>query len=58
MTIPTLLTSVREKLKRNLVSEPLFHSTRSARDIEAAYTIMWERHQRGEPPESFTVEES
>jgi len=40
------------------VSEPRFDSTRSARDIEAAYTIMWERHPRGEPPESFTVQES
>jgi protein O-GlcNAc transferase len=55
---PALLASVREKLMRNLATEPLFDSARSARAIEAAYTIMWERHQRGEPPESFTVEKS
>ena len=34
----------------------LFDAARFARHIEAAYAAMWERSQRGEPPESFAVE--
>ena len=34
---------------------PLFDTERFTRHIEAAYTTMWERAERGEPPESFAV---
>ena len=34
---------------------PLFDTERFTRHIEAAYTTMWERSQRGEPPQSFAV---
>jgi hypothetical protein len=33
----------------------LFKTARFARHIEAAYSTMWERHQRGEPPQAFAV---
>ena len=50
-----LLAAIKEKLQSNVKTEPLFDSARSARDIEAAYVMMRERHQRGEPPASFAV---
>jgi protein O-GlcNAc transferase len=33
----------------------LFDTDRYRKHIEAAYIGMWERHQRGESPQSFTV---
>ena len=50
-----LLADIKAKLARNRSTHPLFDTDRSRRHIEAAYNIMWERHQRGEPPASFTV---
>jgi predicted O-linked N-acetylglucosamine transferase (SPINDLY family) len=52
---PELLASLRDKLARNRRSFPLFDTDRFTRHIEAAYTAMWERAERGEPPESFAV---
>jgi predicted O-linked N-acetylglucosamine transferase (SPINDLY family) len=52
---PALLASLRRKLAHNRERYPLFNTGRFTRHIEAAYTAMWERHQRGEPPESFAV---
>jgi predicted O-linked N-acetylglucosamine transferase (SPINDLY family) len=46
---------VNAKLKRNRDTQPLFNTARFARHLEAAFTIMWERHQRGERPSSFAV---
>ena len=43
-------------LARNRATCPLFDTDRFRRHIEAVYTTMWERYQRGEPPESFAVE--
>jgi len=51
-----MLTGIRAKLNRNRQSFPLFDTDRFRAHIEAAYTTMWERTQRGEPPESFAVE--
>jgi protein O-GlcNAc transferase len=34
---------------------PLFDTARFTANLEAAYRAMWERHQRGLPPESFAV---
>jgi predicted O-linked N-acetylglucosamine transferase (SPINDLY family) len=39
----------------NRMSLPLFNTERFTRHLEAAYTVMWERAQRGEAPESFAV---
>jgi predicted O-linked N-acetylglucosamine transferase (SPINDLY family) len=49
------LADIKSKLARNRGTYPLFDTDRFRRHIEAAYTTMWERHQRGEPPASFAV---
>ena len=54
-TEPRLLDAIKKKLARNRLTAPLFDTDRFRRHIEAAYTTMWERYQRGEPPESFAV---
>ncbi len=51
-----LLASVRRKLACNRRTLPLFDTDRFTRNIEAAYTTMWERAERGELPESFAVQ--
>lgn len=53
---PERLADIRSKLARNRDTCPLFDTGRFCRHIEAAYTTMWERCQRGEPPASFAVE--
>ena len=53
-----LLASVRERLVRNRRTHPLFDTDRFVRDLEAAYTVMWERTRRGERPASFAVASS
>jgi protein O-GlcNAc transferase len=52
---PALLASLRARLACQRESYPLFDTERFTRHIEAAYTTMWERSQRGEPPQSFAV---
>jgi protein O-GlcNAc transferase len=51
----SLLRGFRERLAQNRLTHPLFDTDRFRRDIEAAYTTMWEIAQRGDPPRSFTV---
>lgn len=53
---PILLVSIKEKLARNRNTYSLFNTQRTTLHIEAAYRIMWERYQRGEPPASFAVD--
>ncbi len=50
-----LRAALKDRLDRNRLTCPLFDSERFCRHIEAAYTTMWERWQRGESPESFSV---
>jgi predicted O-linked N-acetylglucosamine transferase (SPINDLY family) len=45
---PASLAALRDRLARNKTSFPLFDTARTTRQIEAAYTVMWERYQRGE----------
>jgi protein O-GlcNAc transferase len=52
---PDLLASIRQKLAENRLGAPLFDTERYTRHIEAAFTTMWERHQRGEGPQGFAV---
>jgi predicted O-linked N-acetylglucosamine transferase (SPINDLY family) len=52
---PGQLAALRQKLARNRDVFPLFDTSQFTRYIEAAYATMWERTQRGEPPESFAV---
>jgi predicted O-linked N-acetylglucosamine transferase (SPINDLY family) len=49
------LAEIKSKLAQNRGTYPLFDTDRFRRHIEAAYTTMWERYQRGEPPQSFAV---
>jgi predicted O-linked N-acetylglucosamine transferase (SPINDLY family) len=44
------LASVKNRLSAAKNVAPLFDSPRTARNIEAAFTMMWERHQHGESP--------
>jgi predicted O-linked N-acetylglucosamine transferase (SPINDLY family) len=52
---PALLASIKRKLASNRAAYPLFDTKRFTRHLEAAYTEMWERSQRCEPPQSFAV---
>src|SRR5271169_4298887 len=52
---PDWLAAIRTKLLRNRDTEPPFDTARITRDLETAYTTMWKRMQRGEPPESLSV---
>ena len=52
---PERLAAVKAKLMRNRDTEPLFDTARFTRDLESAYTTMWERTQRGAPPGTFSV---
>jgi predicted O-linked N-acetylglucosamine transferase (SPINDLY family) len=49
------LAVIREKLAINRIAEPLFDTARYTRNLESAYTIMWERQQKGMPPADFSV---
>jgi protein O-GlcNAc transferase len=49
-TEPAFCASLKQTLARNRDTFPLFNTERSTRNIEAAYTTMWERYQRGETP--------
>jgi predicted O-linked N-acetylglucosamine transferase (SPINDLY family) len=52
---PERLAGIKAKLMRNRDTEPLFDTARFTRDLESAYTAMWERQQAGLPPTSFAV---
>jgi protein O-GlcNAc transferase len=53
---PEALSAIKAKLARNRDSFPLFDTVRFTRNIETTFTAMWERHQRGEAPQSFVVD--
>ncbi len=52
---PTELARIARRLEANLATTPLFDIDRFRRNIEAAYTKMWEIAQRGEPAQSFAI---
>jgi predicted O-linked N-acetylglucosamine transferase (SPINDLY family) len=52
---PGQLAAVRVRLACNRAIEPLFDTARFTRELEGAYTMAWERVQRGAPPGSFPV---
>jgi len=54
-TDATLLREIKERLAQNRLTKPLFNTDRFRRHIEAAYTTMWEIHQRGEEPRALAV---
>jgi protein O-GlcNAc transferase len=53
---PALVAQLRDRLRRNRVTHPLFNTDRYRRQIEAAYRRMWQNWQRGEPPGNFSIE--
>lgn len=48
------LTTLRQKINDQRSTSPLFDTPGFARDIEAAYTAMYSRHQHGLPPAAIT----
>jgi len=54
---PAALALIKDKLVANRLTTPLFDTKRFARNIEAAYATMYERHQRGEQPQAFSVKD-
>ncbi len=54
-TNPAALADVRARLASNRTTCALFDTDRFRRHIEAAYVTMWDRYQRGESPQSFSV---
>ena len=52
---PDRLAKLKQTLERNRTTCPLFDTSRSTRNIEAAYTMMWERHCAGLPPDHMYV---
>jgi predicted O-linked N-acetylglucosamine transferase (SPINDLY family) len=57
-TEPSLLANAKRRLAEQRLSCPLFDTDRFRRNIEAAYLRIWERHRRGEKPESFSVRDT
>jgi protein O-GlcNAc transferase len=55
-THPEKLAIIKGKLAENRLTTSLFDTKLFTKHIEDAYTIMWGRYQRGEPPESFSVD--
>jgi predicted O-linked N-acetylglucosamine transferase (SPINDLY family) len=53
--VPARLAELRRRLADNRARMPLFDMARYARDIEAAYTAMWDSWRSGGMPESFEV---
>lgn len=54
-TQPDLLCQIKDKLKQNRLTTPLFDCDRFRQDIEAAYIEMWSILQGGEEPKAITV---
>jgi predicted O-linked N-acetylglucosamine transferase (SPINDLY family) len=52
------LGAIRERLARNRDACALFDTARFTRNLEGAYTRMWERYRLGQRPEIFAVGES
>ena len=52
---PDLLKSLRDRLTANRAIAPLFDTARTTRHMEAAYRLMLENWERGNPARSFAV---
>jgi len=52
---PATLAAIRARIAQNRETCALFDTARYCRNLEAAYTSLWERHRRGESPQSFSV---
>jgi protein O-GlcNAc transferase len=56
VTAPTRLGELRRQLEAARQSSPLFDTAGYCRNLEAAYEVMWERSQRGEPPAPIAIQ--
>jgi predicted O-linked N-acetylglucosamine transferase (SPINDLY family) len=54
---PRRLDAICARIAERRASSPLFDTERCTRNLEAAYTVMWERYRRGEPPALITTPE-
>ncbi len=54
---PDRLRELKERLRVNRDTYPLFDVPRYVRNLERAYLEMWRVHESGEPPHSFGIEE-
>ncbi len=54
---PDRLAGLREKLRTNRRTEPLFDTTLTTRHLEAAYRAMWDLHRTGQAPRLIQVED-
>jgi protein O-GlcNAc transferase len=52
---PLRLCALRERLARSRAAGELFDTRRSCRSLEAAYEMMWQRHQQGHGPMPLSV---
>ena len=57
-TRPEQLLAHRQQVRAHRARAPLFDTRNYVRHLERAFQTMWERHQRGQPPESFDVPET
>jgi predicted O-linked N-acetylglucosamine transferase (SPINDLY family) len=55
---PTMLNAVKDKLKRNRLTTPLFDTPLFARHLEAAYAAMYQRYQSGLSPDDLEIRKS
>jgi protein O-GlcNAc transferase len=53
--VPESLAALREKISLARRRAKVFDTERFARNLESAYLMMWERFERGEPPQGFAV---
>ena len=56
-TNPDKLKTIKDKLASNLMTAPLFDTKRFTKNLESAYTTMYERSQKGLEPDHIYVEE-
>lgn len=53
---PQLLAAIKQKLAHNRTKAPLFDIARLTQHVESAYRMMWQRAERKEAPDTFTVQ--
>ena len=54
-TNQTKLKEIKNKLDKNKITKPLFNTKLFAKNIELAYTLMYEKHLNNTPPENIKV---
>jgi protein O-GlcNAc transferase len=56
-TDPVRLQSIRDRLRKNILTEPLFDTKRFVRNLESAYEQMWQIYIAGEIPRQIEVKD-